>query len=232
MTMMKRRLTKKSHCPRRPKLRFTPTAWAKLLFLRDLGPTEVGAFGITRSDDLLLVEEIQLVQQRCTETYVAFDDVAVAEHFEQQVDLGRRPEQCGRIWIHTHPGESAQPSHVDVETFHRVFGRCDWAVMLIISRRGETYSELSWRHGGPASIRLRVEVDYSQPFAASDHEQWEDEYHSLVDPTVFDDPRLYDFEDHWQQLCPLGGDLDSRSPIRRQWRADPSDTSIPDLAPF
>jgi hypothetical protein len=25
----------------------------------------------------------------------------VAEHFEQQVDLGRRPEQCGRIWIHT-----------------------------------------------------------------------------------------------------------------------------------
>jgi len=33
--------------PRRPKLRFSPTAWAKLLFLRDRGPTEVGGFGIT-----------------------------------------------------------------------------------------------------------------------------------------------------------------------------------------
>ena len=192
----------------------------------------MGAFGITRSDDLLLVEEVQLVQQRCTETYVAFDDVAVAEHFEQQVDLGRRPEQCGRIWIHTHPGQSAQPSHIDIETFQRVFGSCDWAVMFIISRSGETYAELSWQHGGPASIRLYVEVDYSHPFAASDNDSWEDEYHSLVDPTAFVDPRLYDFEDEWQHLSPLGGDLDSRSPIRQMLRGNPSDTPNPDLAPF
>ena len=232
MFITKKRPTMKNHQPRRPKLRFTPNAWAKLLFLRDLGPTEVGAFGITRPDDLLLVEEIQLVQQRCTEAFVAFDDVAVAEHFEQQVDLGRRPEQCGRIWIHTHPGRSAQPSHVDVETFHRVFGHCDWAVMFILSRGGETYAELSWRHGGPTSIRLRVEVDYSQPFAASDHELWEDEYHSHVDPTAFDDPRLYDFEDDWQHLSPLGINLDSHTASRRQLQEHPSENPISDLAPF
>jgi len=232
MFITKKRPTRKNHQPRRPKLRFTPNAWAKLLFLRDLGPTEVGAFGITRPDDLLLVEEIQLVQQRCTEAFVAFDDVAVAEHFEQQVDLGRRPEQCGRIWIHTHPGRSAQPSHVDVETFHRVFGHCDWAVMFILSRGGETYAELSWRHGGPTSIRLRVEVDYSQPFAASDHELWEDEYHSHVDPTAFDDPRLYDFEDDWQHLSPLGINLDSHTASRRQLQEHPSENPISDLAPF
>ena len=154
MSLKKKRLNMLPSKPRRPKLRFTPTAWAKLLFLRDLGPTEVGAFGVTRPDDLLLVDEIQLVQQRCTETFVVFDDTAVAEHFETQADLGRRPEQCGRIWIHTHPGKSAQPSHIDVETFHRVFGSCDWAVMFIIARGGEAYAELSWRHGGPASIRL------------------------------------------------------------------------------
>ena len=232
MFITKKRPTRKNHQPRRPKLRFTPNAWAKLLFLRDLGPTEVGAFGITRPDDLLLVEEIQLVQQRCTEAFVAFDDVAVAEHFEQQVDLGRRPEQCGRIWIHTHPGRSAQPSHVDVETFHRVFGHCDWAVMFILSRGGETYAELSWRHGGPTSIRLRVEVDYSQPFAASDHELWEDEYHSHVDPTAFDDPRLFDFEDDWQHLSPLGINLDSHTASRRQLQEHPSENPISDLAPF
>ena len=187
---------------------------------------------MTRPDDLLLVDEIQLVQQRCTETFVVFDDTAVAEHFETQVDLGRRPEQCGRIWIHTHPGQSAQPSRVDIETFQRVFGHCDWAVMFILSRSGETYAELSWRQGGQSSIRLRVEVDYSQPFPASDHEQWQDEYHSLVDPTAFDDPRLYDFEDDWQHLSPLGGDFDSRSPMRRQLRGNPINSPVPDLAPF
>ena len=77
MSLRKKRLNMLQSKPRRPKLRFSPTAWAKLLFLRDLGPTEVGAFGITRPDDLLLVDEIQLVHQRCTETFVAFDDVGV-----------------------------------------------------------------------------------------------------------------------------------------------------------
>jgi hypothetical protein len=45
-----------------PPLRLTPTAWAKLVYLRDAGPTEIGGFGITPSDDLLLVEDIQLVR--------------------------------------------------------------------------------------------------------------------------------------------------------------------------
>ena len=51
---------------RRPRLRFGPTAWAKLLFLRDRGPTEVGGFGIAPPVDLLYVEDIRLVQQTCT----------------------------------------------------------------------------------------------------------------------------------------------------------------------
>ena len=29
-----------------PVLRFTPYAWGKLIYVRDLGPTEVGGFGI------------------------------------------------------------------------------------------------------------------------------------------------------------------------------------------
>ncbi len=45
-----------------PALRFSPTAWAKLLFLRDYGDTEVGGFGISASHDLLLINDIQLVQ--------------------------------------------------------------------------------------------------------------------------------------------------------------------------
>ncbi len=33
-----------------PTLRLSPTAWAKLLFLRDLGETEVGGFGIAAAE--------------------------------------------------------------------------------------------------------------------------------------------------------------------------------------
>ena len=64
-----------------PSLRFTPIAWAKLLFLRDYGNTEVGGFGIAAEDDLLLVEDVQLVQQVCSWVSVTFDDASVADFF-------------------------------------------------------------------------------------------------------------------------------------------------------
>ena len=70
---------------RRAPLRFSPYAWAKLLYLRDLGPTEVGAFGISTVDDLLLVGDLALVRQQCTEVTVKFDDSAVADYFDCQV---------------------------------------------------------------------------------------------------------------------------------------------------
>ena len=37
--------------PANSSLRLSPTAWAKLLFLRDLGDTEVGGFGIAAADE-------------------------------------------------------------------------------------------------------------------------------------------------------------------------------------
>lgn len=126
------------------------------------------------------VVDFQLVPQKCTQVTVAFDDHAVAEFFEDQVDQGRAPDQFARIWCHTHPGDSAEPSGVDVETFDRVFGNCDWAVMFILAKHGETFAELHWKHGGPASMRQKVEVDYSTEFAGTEFEQWEAEYHSAV----------------------------------------------------
>lgn len=160
----------------RPTLRFTPTAWAKLLFLRDYGSTEVGGFGISDAEDLLLVTDFVLVPQVCSVVTVAFDDVAVAEYFDQQLDLGRQLEQVARIWIHTHPGNSAHPSHVDEETFERVFGRSDWAVMVIVACGGESYARMRFQAGPGGSLRLPLEVDFQTPFTASDQDAWEKEY--------------------------------------------------------
>ena len=164
----------------RPSLRFSPYAWAKLLFLRDFGDTEVGGFGISAPDDLLLVIDFILVPQTCSAVSVAFEDEAVADFFDQQIDLGRRPENCGRIWIHTHPGDSAQPSGVDEETFARVFGQCDWAVMAIVACGGQTYARLQFQAGPGGSQTLLLEVDFQTPFAASDHETWTQEYLTCV----------------------------------------------------
>lgn len=163
--------------PQRPTiLRFIPTAWAKLLFLRDAGETEIGGFGIASADDLLFVEDIQLVKQTCTWITAEFDDKSIADFFDVQVDEGRKPEEFFRLFMHTHPGESPQPSGTDEATFARVFGRCDWAVMFILARGGKSYARLRYNVGPGVDVELPVEVDYGQPFDASDFELWHDEY--------------------------------------------------------
>lgn len=166
--------------PPTPKLRFSPYAWAKLLFLRDAGGTEIGGFGITPPDDLLLVEDLCLVQQQCSPVSVSFDDEAVADFFDRQVDHGRHPCQFGRIWVHTHPCDCARPSGTDEETFARCFGRADWAVMFILARGGETYTRLRFNVGPGGALEIRNEVDYSQPFDAACQDEWAQEYHELV----------------------------------------------------
>lgn len=166
---------------RRPTLRLTPYAWAKLLSLRDAGPTEVGGFGTSSEHDPLLVEDVRLVRQECDWASVMLDDDAVADDFDRQVDLGRRPDRFARVWVHTHPGGSAQPSGTDEETFARVFGRCEWAVMLIVARSGATYARLRFAIGG-ASLPLRVAIDWDAAFPASDHEAWLAEHAACVVP--------------------------------------------------
>jgi proteasome lid subunit RPN8/RPN11 len=178
LSAMKKNLQMKTEqVTRRPTvLRFSPTAWTKLLFLRDAGDTEIGAFGISAPDDLLLVEDVQLVAQTCTWVHVGFDDEAVANFFDGQVDAGRRPESFGRLWLHTHPGSSPEPSGTDEATFTRVFGRSDWAVMFILARGGQTYARLRYNVGPGAEFKLPVEVDFSRPFNSTNFEAWQEEY--------------------------------------------------------
>ena len=179
---------KRAQKPETPKLRFTPSAWAKLLYLRDYGDTEVGGFGICPNHPLL-VEDVKLVKQSCTYTFVSFDDESVADFFEDQVAAGLTPEHFGRVWIHTHPGASAEPSNTDEETFERVFGSANWAVMAILACGGESYARLSLNGGLEQAMLLETEVDFTGPFNATEFEDWEDEY---IDNVVEEDPFLSD----------------------------------------
>jgi proteasome lid subunit RPN8/RPN11 len=91
-----------------------------LLYFRDRSEAEVGGFGVTDVKDPLLVQEFLTVEQRVTSVSVSFDDEAVADFFDAQGDAGRRPDQFARIWLHTHPGESPQPSGVGLRWGERL----------------------------------------------------------------------------------------------------------------
>jgi proteasome lid subunit RPN8/RPN11 len=193
-------------------LRFSPFAWAKLVFLRDLGPTEIGGFGITSAEHFLQVDDFCLVRQRATGVTVRFEDHAVADFFDLQVDLGRTPAQFARIWIHTHPGSSPLPSAADEATFARCFGQADWSVMFILACGGRTYARLHFRAGPGGDLLLPVEIDFSLPFAAATPDHWEAEY---GDNVVWGDGPLKSPPE------PVGNLRDDRETCAEPWFDDP-----------
>jgi len=166
-------------------LRFSPTAWAKLLYFRDKSENEIGGFGITPADDLLYVQDFITVKQKVTFVSVRFDDEAVANFFEDQVDLSRSPQQFARIWLHTHPGDCPRPSGTDDQTFARVFGGCDFAIMVIVARGNERYARISFNVGPGGQVLIPVQVDYTEPFEGSNHAQWDQEFKANVHEEVF-----------------------------------------------
>ncbi len=95
--------------PAQPVLRFNPTAWAKLLYMRDRRPLEVGGFAISPAKDLLLVAEFVTVRQQVTVVSVRFDDDAVADFLDQQIDAGLKPQQFMRR-LDPHPSRRLGPS--------------------------------------------------------------------------------------------------------------------------
>jgi hypothetical protein len=133
-------------------------------------------FGLTAPDNPLMVEDFVTVKQSATCVSVAFDDDAVADFFDAQVDAGRTPSQFARIWLHTHPGDSPEPSGTDEETFARVFGKCDWALMFILARYGKRYARLRFNAGPGGDVLIPTGVEFGSDFPASDQDSWTAEY--------------------------------------------------------
>ena len=144
-----------------PRLVFAPLAWLKFQYLCHWGPTEVAAFGLSSEFDPLYLDDVLVVKQRATPATVAFDDTAVADLFDRMADSGIPPARFARVWLHTHPGSSVEPSGTDEATFARAFGDCDWAVMAILGRTGRCSARLSFHCGPGGSVNLNPSVDWS-----------------------------------------------------------------------
>ena len=164
-------------------LRFSPAAWAKLIWLRDRGSTEISVFGLSKLADLLYVEDVVLVKQTASGCHFDFDDQALNEYLFDMVKAGYQPVECMRIWIHTHPG-GATPSSIDRETFAKTTGEADWGIMCIVGNDGETSARLRATIAGQQyDVTLKVVIDWTGTFkgvSMEDAASWEVEYQSRV----------------------------------------------------
>ena len=146
------------------RLRLTPYAWEKLLFMRDSLTTEVSGLAIADANDLLLVHDILIPRQEVTAASTKFDRSHLAELTAELADpegeYKLRVDQFMRVWIHTHPGMSPTPSPRDVETFYSKadFGAASWGVMLILGSQGRYHCAYRFTDAGGKNREVEVPV--------------------------------------------------------------------------
>jgi len=161
-------------------LRFTPYAWAKLLWMRDRGDTEVAGYGVTATEDPLLVTDFVLIKQECTGASFDLDPEDGADYMDRMLDTGLPPWAYSNILIHTHPGNSPTPSGTDEKNFVAAFSHPNWAIMFIIAEGGAAYCRLKVNVGPGVIKEIKVAVDWTVPFGGTDTQAWETEYKAKV----------------------------------------------------
>lgn len=141
------------------KLVFSSHAWEKLTYMKKKATTEISGFGVTDPENPLYIEDFEIITQKCTAVSTEFDDKARMKFQEDMIEQGLMPVNFLRVWIHTHPGMGASPSSTDEETFYRVLGGCDWAVMFILGENNKYTCTLQYNKFpvGRFSIPMKVE---------------------------------------------------------------------------
>ena len=132
----------------------TPTAWAKLLFWRDLGTTEIGGFGISAAKDPLLIEDVRLVKQICSAVTVRFDDGAVAPGCglcRWQRESAGDAAMYARVYDHLAPHADADwPVHLELtlsSDCNLACAMCNGAFSSTIRRRREGLAPMRSPYG-------------------------------------------------------------------------------------
>lgn len=82
-------------------LTFSPGAFNKIQYMRDISENEVAGFGITAENDPLYVEDFMLVKQTVGPITFEFDKDDRNRHLDEMAALGIDPCRCQRIVIHT-----------------------------------------------------------------------------------------------------------------------------------
>lgn len=175
-------------------LRMSPLAWAKIHHHRDNGnKVEVSGFGISHADNPLVIMDFVLAFQKSTPVFTEMDDTKLADFIEDMIDVGYRPDQISRVWIHTHPGQSAVPSGHDEKTFDKTFDDFDWAIMCVVAQGAQT-ARLKVKRPFYWMKEVPIEVDWSIPLVPVDYEVLNREFVEKVKPNSYIvEPRTYSY---------------------------------------
>jgi proteasome lid subunit RPN8/RPN11 len=164
-----------------PKAEIIISGWAyyKMRYYANKYEVEVGGWGVAPSaEEPLTVKDIALTKQESTPGSIDFDDEGVVQFMEDMCDLGYKFDQFMRVWVHTHPGNSATPSSTDRETYQDLATTLPFVVMLIIAREGEVSAELGYTCAGVFfSAKLPVKIDWT----LDSWLEWNKEFHEHVE---------------------------------------------------
>lgn len=129
------------------KLEIMISAWNKICYCRDTHNTEISGWLISSSqDNLFECNDFITTKQTVTAASIEFDDEDLARFSFEMIQKGILPCMCQKIWLHTHPGNSCQPSGTDETTFEEMLSKIangDFLIMMIVAMNDETYIRLS-----------------------------------------------------------------------------------------
>jgi hypothetical protein len=141
-------------------------AYYKMVYLANRFPTECGGWGVADDPDApLRINSIQLTEQRASAASIKFDAADINRWKDEKVAEGKDFEQFGRVWVHTHPGNTVHPSSDDVESFESIVRHQvstnelaaailpaseipnlpePWAIMVIVGTQGALHAEIGF----------------------------------------------------------------------------------------
>ena len=171
---------------------FSKKAIAKYLFVRDYcnetnlkeksnsnAFLECSVLGISSPDRINYVDDVIIPKQEVTGTTTDIDQDWLHEWADEMWDKGEdhAPKYTTRIWCHTHPGSSAEPSGTDEKTWSDTYmiDGVDWAAMIIIaqavsSKNEHTYCRAKYESSiGMQVSRIGLNIDYDGKLVPIDY---------------------------------------------------------------
>jgi len=170
--------------PDSPAFHLSPYVEAKVKYFRSKTSQELSGFCISSPDNPLCAIDFRLIPQRGTGGSTDSIKGELNGFLERCSTEGITPSQCMRIWTHTHPGDpnpsgGSSISDGDEKTFQTCFTPMDYMIMLI-SGTSSWYCRLSVRKPVKIDVKLPVSIDWTLPFPAANHEDWDREFTANV----------------------------------------------------